>query len=31
MVAVREKLGTDAIHKGRGWRKDAPAPADDED
>ncbi|MCI0662414.1 MAG: hypothetical protein L0220_15190 [Acidobacteria bacterium] len=29
--AVRDKLGAGAIHKGRGWRKDAPALAEDED
>jgi DNA polymerase-4 len=29
--AVRDKLGTDAIHKGRGWRRDAPGLAEDDD
>jgi DNA polymerase IV len=31
MEAVRDKLGTAAIHKGRGWRKDMPALAEDDD
>jgi len=31
MEAVRDKLGAGAIHKGRGWRKDAPALAEDDE
>jgi DNA polymerase-4 len=31
MEAVRAKMGTDAIHKGRSWRPDAPALADEDE